>query len=143
MNKKEKNINMMIKVIKDCQEHKEMGTPSRVWSTYFRYALNELEKDSVLVSEAVNKKPGKVIHEHTFPFRLLRDKLMSLEEVDFLSVSNILNKFHVVAKITSEEDQKLKRNGLNLKMPEDWDKKNPFARYEAVGISTYRDAKKS
>ncbi|MCK0752887.1 hypothetical protein [Chromohalobacter japonicus] len=60
MNKKEKNINMMIKVIKDCQEHKEMGTPSRVWSTYFRYALNELEKDSVLVSEAVNKKPKKL-----------------------------------------------------------------------------------
>lgn len=135
---------MMIKVIKDCQEHKKMGTPNRVWSTYFRYALNELEKGSVLVSEAVNENPEmKFIHEHTFPFRLLRDKLMSLKDVNFESVSSILDKFHVVTKITYEEDQKLKKNGLNLDMPSDWDSKNPFARYEAVGISIYRDTESS
>jgi hypothetical protein len=135
---------MMIKVIKDCQEHKEMGTPNRVWSTYFRYALNELEKGEVLVSESANENPDqKFIHEHTFPFRLLRDKLMSLEEVNFELVSRILNQFHVVTKITYEEDQKLKQNGLNLGMPENWDRKNPFARYESVGISIYRDSENS
>jgi len=144
VSKKEKNVNMMIKVIKDCQEHKQMGTPSRVWSTYFRYALNELEKDSLLVSKAVIKNPGeKTIHEHTFPFRLLRDKLMNLENVNFESVSNVLEKFHVVTKITYEEDQRLKRHGLNNNMPEDWDRTNPFARYEAVGISICRDTESS
>ncbi|RNF49643.1 hypothetical protein EBI00_11950 [Marinomonas hwangdonensis] len=140
MNQREKNVKMMIKVIKDCQEHKKMRTPNRVWSTYFRYALNELEKGSVLVSEAVNENLNeKFIIEHTFPFRLLRDKLMSLENVDFRSVSNILDRFHVVTKITYEEDQRLKLNGLNRDMPKDWDQKNPFARYEVAGISIYPD----
>lgn len=144
MNHKDKNINMMIKVIKDCLEHREMGTPNRVWSTYFRYALNELEKDSMLVSESLKANPDKgFIREHTVPFRVLRDKLMSIEYADFESVSIILSKFHVVTKITCEEDKKLKENGLGLAMPEDWDGENPFARYESVGISIYQESENS
>lgn len=140
MEKRNKHITMMIKVIKDCQRHKEMGTPNRVWSTYFRYALNELEKNSTLISCKAKQNPNqKTIHEHTVPFKILRDKLMSLEEIDFESVSNILSKFHVVTKITYAEDKQLKDAGLNLKMPKDWDGKNPFARYEAVGITVFQD----
>ncbi|MDA3902509.1 MAG: hypothetical protein PF441_03545 [Desulfuromusa sp.] len=140
----DKHINMMIKVIKDCQEHKQMGTPNRVWSTYFRYALNELEKDSTFVSDSVKKNPDqKVIHEHTVPFRILRDKLMGLKDVNSKSVSNILNQLHVVTKITYEEDQKLKDAKLNIEMPEDWNGENPFARYKAVGISIYQEAENS
>jgi hypothetical protein len=144
MKHKVKNINMMVKVIKDCREHKEIGTPNRVWSTYFSYALNELEKGSMLVSEAVKENPNqRFIREHTVPFRILRDKLMGIKNVDFESVSNILNQFHVVTKITYEEDQKLKENGLNLEMPKDWDGENPFARYESVGITIYQELESS
>lgn len=139
MNYKAKHINMMIKVIKDCREHKAIGTPSRVWSTYFRYALNELEKDSMFVSEAVKENPSqRVVREHTVPFRVLRDKLMDVEDVDFETVTKILSQFHVVTKITYEEDQRLKEKGLNLEMPKDWDGDNPFARYESVGISIHQ-----
>src|SRR5699024_3318339 len=89
----------------------------------------------MLVSEAVREDPNqRFIREYTVPFRIIRDKLMNIKNVDFESVSNILNQFHVINKITYEEDQKLKENGLNLEMPKDWDGKNPFVRYESVGI---------
>ena len=84
---------MLIVVIKHCKEHLEFGTPKRVWSTYFRYALNELEKDIKYESRALLNNPDqKVIYEHAIPFRIVRDKLMSIEELTMESVSYILNK---------------------------------------------------
>lgn len=128
-------ISMLIVVIKHCKEHLEFGTPKRVWSTYFRYALNELEKDIKYESRVLLNNPDqKVIYEHAIPFRIVRDKLMSIEELTMESVSSILNKYHVVAKISVDEHQKLKDAGLDSKMPENWDGKNRFARYESVGI---------
>ena len=128
-------ISMLIVVIKHCKEHLEFGTPKRVWSTYFRYALNELEKDIKYESKALLNNPDqKVIYEHAIPFRIVRDKLMSIEELTMESVSYILNKYHVVAKISDEEHQKLKDAGLDSKMPENWDGENKFARYDAIDI---------
>ena len=144
MNDKNKQIHMLIKVIKDCIEHKQMGTPNRVWSTYFRYALNELEKDSKLISNSMKENPNqKSTHEHTVPFRLIRDKLMGLEEINIESVSKTLNDLHVVTIISEEEDQKLRAARLGSKMPDDWDGKNPFARYESVGITVFQTFEKS
>ena len=45
----DKKLRMLRKVIEDCKIHLELGTPYRVWSTYFRYALNEFEKDVNLI----------------------------------------------------------------------------------------------
>ena len=144
MKYKDNHINMMIKVIKDCQEHKHMGTPNIVWSKYFRYALNVLEKDLILESTSVRNNPDqKIIHEHTFPFSILRDKLMGLKDVNSDSILNILYKFHVVTKITKEEDIKLKDKGLDRSMPKDWDGENPYARYESAGISIYKETDNS
>lgn len=141
MKNSESHIQMMIKVINDCHDHVQMGTPNRVWSTYFRYALNELEWGSLFLSESMRENPNQQsIHEHTVPFRIIRDKLMTIEEVTVESVSQVLDQFHVVSVISNEEDQKLKDAGLNSKMPEDWDGNNPFARYEKVGISVSRQS---
>ena len=135
MKNTDKNIKMMMKVINDSREHIKMGTPNRVWSTYFRYALNELEKSSKNISKSMRENSNqKSIHEHTIPFKIIRDKLLNLDEVTFESVSDTLDRFHVVSVISCEEDQYLKNAGLNLKMPEDWDGINQFARYESVGI---------
>lgn len=135
MKNTEKHLRMMIKVIGDAHDHIQMGTPNRVWSTYFRYALNELEKGSVFLSRSISLDPKqKSIHEHTVPFKIVRDKLLDLNDVTIESVSETLDKFHIVSRISIEEDQKLKNANLNTKMPEGWDGINPFARYEAVGI---------
>ena len=126
---------MLIIVIGHCREHLIIGTPKRVWSTYFRYALNELEKDITHQSKTLLDAPDqKVIHEHAIPFRIVRDKLMDLKELTEESVSSLLAQYHVVAKISNEEHQKLKDAGLDSKMPDSWDGKNKFARYESVGI---------
>ena len=136
MNHTEKNIRMMMKVIRDAHEHIKMKTPNRVWSTYFRYALNELEKGSENISTSMLENPDqKSTHEHTIPFKIIRDKLLAIDDITFESVRDVLKRFHVVCTISNEEDQKLKIAGLNSKMPEAWDEKNPFARYDAVGIS--------
>ena len=113
-----------------------MGTANRVWSTYFRYALNELEKGSKYRSTSLIKNEDqKSICEHTVPFKILRDKLLGIKDPTPDSVCEVLNKFHVVSIISADEDQRLKDMGLNSKMPKDWDGKNPFARYEVAGIS--------
>ena len=124
-----------MKVIEDSHWHIQMGTPNRVWSTYFRYALNELEKGSKNISKSMEENPDqKSTHEHTIPFRVLRDKLINLDELTFESVSDILLRFHVITIISNEEDQRLKDAGLNLKMPDDWDGRDKFARYKKAGI---------
>ncbi len=46
----------------------------------------------------------------------------------------MLNKFGEVALITKDEDELLNAAGYGSDMPEDWDRMNARARYEAVGI---------
>lgn len=131
----EKNLRMMMKVIAHCREHIQMDTRKRVWSTYFRYALGEMEKDIIYSSKSLIENPDQnVIYEHSIPFNMIRDKLMNLDKITLESVSSILEQFHVLAKISVEDDRRLKEAGLNSKMPEDWDGENKFARYESVGI---------
>ena len=131
----ERHIQMMIKVINDAHEHIKMETPNRVWSTYFRYALNDLEKGNEYISQSMIESPNqKKIRDHTVPFKIVRDKLLAIENINYDSVSKILNRFHVVTIISIEEDQKLKDAGLNSRMPKNWDGINSFARYETVGI---------
>ena len=112
-----------------------MGTRKRVWSTYFRYALGEMERNILYSSKSLIENPDQdVIYEHSIPFNMIRDKLINLSEITLESVSGILEEFHVVAQISLKDDKKLKKAGLNSKMPDDWDGENKFARYESVGI---------
>jgi hypothetical protein len=131
----EKSLRMIMKVIAHCKEHIQIGTRKRVWSTYFRYALGEMERNILYSSKSLIENPDQdVIYEHSIPFNMIRDKLINLDKITLESVSGILEEFHVVAQISLKDDKKLKKAGLNSKMPDDWDGKNRFARYEAVGI---------
>ena len=66
---------------------------------------------------------------------------MQVPEISNESVSAVLDKYHVVAKISENEHLKLKEAGLDSKMPENWDGQNKFARYDAVGIKiVYSDS---
>lgn len=46
-----------------------------------------------------------------------------------------IKEYYYVALITISEDKELLKNG----MPEDWDEKNIFARYEKAGIKLIRN----
>ena len=101
----EKSLLMIMKVIAHCKEHIQMGTRKRVWSTYFRYALGEIERDTLYSSKSLIENPDQdVIYEHSIPFNMIRDKLINLDEITLESVSGILEEFHVVAQISLKDD---------------------------------------
>jgi hypothetical protein len=73
------------------------------------------------------------IREHIVPIsealRSTKHKVPSVEEL-VVAVKNS----RLVAIITKEENALLDKAGLNKKMPDDWDERDPFARYAHVGI---------
>ena len=74
------------------------------------------------------------IHEHVVPKKLMRESLMSLKNLSPESIHHYLETHCIGVVVTKEEDIKLNKAGLNSKMPVDWDGKDVWARYQAVGI---------
>lgn len=74
----------------------------------------------------------RIFHrEHTIPVRVIREKCLLAQTRD--SIVEALNSARV-AWILKSEDERLTENGLRSTMPADWNGKDPFARYAAVGI---------
>lgn len=73
------------------------------------------------------------VREHIIPvsvaMRPIRDKVPGVEEL-----AEAVKNSRLVAIITNKEHARLDKAGLRKKMPEDWDEKDPFARYAHVGI---------
>lgn len=57
------------------------------------------------------------------------------EKFSEAAIKGFLERYWKVTVITKEEDDKLTHAGLREKMPKDWDGKDLFARYKAVGIT--------
>ena len=53
---------------------------------------------------------------------------------DIDGLVRLVAQFSVMALITKVEDERLRATKLQSKMPLDWDGKDMFARYKAVGI---------
>ena len=64
--------------------------------------------------------------------------LMDHENHSTEGVEDILKKFFLVRLVTKDEDALLRSSGLRAVMPDDWDQKDPFARYEKIGIEVPR-----
>ncbi|QDS98398.1 hypothetical protein [Adhaeretor mobilis] len=74
------------------------------------------------------------IHEHAVPKSVIIKMLFDLKNPTPEKVEDILSSFCVGVVVTREEDRTLNQNGLRLKMPEDWDGDDRWARYQKVGI---------
>jgi len=72
--------------------------------------------------------------EHTVPMKWIVDRLMDESQPSLQSLERMLNKYYVVTLVTAAEDELLRKAGLRYKMPDDWDGKDPYARYHKVGI---------
>ena len=59
---------------------------------------------------------------------------MDMKNLTPKAVTNVLKKWYSIMLVTHDEDRRLLKSGLRFKMPDDWDKKDVFARYKAVGI---------
>jgi len=73
-------------------------------------------------------------HEHIVPKRVIIEKICSLKSPTKRKIFDILQHFCIGCVVTREEDKKLNHAGLRSKMPDDWDDKNPWARYDRVKI---------
>lgn len=78
-----------------------------------------------------NKAKKHLRIEHSKPMNLLIKELRIDPTIN--KIHTVLESYHVTI-ITREEDRLLTKAKLNSKMPLDWDGKDPYARYHAVGI---------
>ena len=65
--------------------------------------------------------------------------LMDLEPLTKRRVSNLLRKLFRVRRVTKNEHDELTGKGLRSKMPGNWNGKDPWARYDLVGIECEKD----
>lgn len=87
--------------------------------------------------------PNKhLVHEHLVPKRVLVDAIIDEIEKTPDSIYDYLERFCIGVVVTKDEDARLNAAGLRSKMPENWDTKDPWARYNAVGIKVERATKK-
>ncbi len=80
---------------------------------------------------------AKLVHEHLVPKSVIIDRLMSLKKPSRSSVKKILETLCIGVVVTTDEDRSLNALGLRSKMPDDWDGKNPRARYEMAGLEIH------
>ena len=62
------------------------------------------------------------------------NELMDMNLPTERKVTTILKKYFRVLLVTTEEHKKLNASGLRSVMPENWDCKSVWARYDIVGI---------
>jgi hypothetical protein len=65
--------------------------------------------------------------------------LMEMEPLTKRRVSILLRKLFRVRRVTKDEHAKLNGMGLRSKMPDNWNRKDPWARYDAAGIICEKD----
>jgi len=137
----EQKLTCIKRAIFNAQEHVRANDPTRVYSQYVRYALDEvLDLNFYTSIEAKGLKRKEVVHEHVFPHSILLKKLLSLNPLTNENIMSVLQKYYVICAITKDEDKRLNAAGLRSKMPDGWnDNDSVFARYEheEVGISIF------
>ncbi|MEC1759852.1 hypothetical protein [Schinkia azotoformans] len=79
-----------------------------------------------------------LMYEHVVPKNLYIRELAQATKMSELKeerIYELLSIYYFVCTVTVEEDEIL----LSIKMDEEWDRKNPFHRYEKAGISFFRN----
>ena len=85
-------------------------------------------------TEAAEKDLRECVVEHVVPQMEIINMLMEMNPITKMKVEGLLKKYFRVLLVTFEEHNRLNSSGLRSKMPEDWDKKDVWARYRRVGI---------
>jgi len=139
-------LQLIAEAIRYCQRVREMGMPSTCYSkalrepVYFLWACRgEKRKEKVARYRSrgsVGLKFGtdKLRLDHAIPFKYQLEELLQLSELTPEAVREVLLRYDTLVLITKEENGQLNASGLGDTMPGSWDRRDPFARYKAVGI---------
>jgi hypothetical protein len=80
------------------------------------------------------EEPGRLVKDHSIPIKILRKLIVREQRVNTAYIEEFLKDHYRLGIITKDEDRKINAEKLRSNMPEDWDEKDPFARYRAVNI---------
>ena len=145
------NIDFIIFAIKQAREAESYGFSRNICSRNLKTAIHYYWQNKTLGLSGVSQKKNiprskrafkKYLSEcdveHVVPTMVIVNMLMDIKSITNRKVENRLKKYLRVLVVTKEEHQKLNSSGLRYKMPEDWDGKNVWARYEKVGIERHQ-----
>jgi hypothetical protein len=148
----EKRLKLIVEAVRYCKRVKRMGMPSSSHTKalrepiYFLWTrrVRGVSKDKLATYRSkaavgLSRGNGQLIFDHAIPFKLLQQELLELDDVTPEAVRQVLTRHEVIVLITKEEDKLLNEAGLRADMPRLWDRKNPLARYRAVGIKLVKD----
>ncbi|MWJ26727.1 hypothetical protein GPM19_00645 [Halomonas sp. ZH2S] len=76
----------------------------------------------------------ELVHEHIVPKKILINSIINDIENSPQKIYGFLQRFCVGVVVTRDEDFLLNAAGLRSKMPENWDGRDPWARYSEVEI---------
>jgi hypothetical protein len=138
-------LQLIAETVRYCQRVAAMGmipagyakTPREAIYFVWTRRLGSKAKSAKYRSRAaVGHKWGRreIVYDHAIPYCYELKALMELTEITPETVRPVLEKYSVCAIITTDEDARLTAAGLQRKMPDDWDRIDPLARYKAVGI---------
>ena len=88
-----------------------------------------------VAAKATGSRRDGLIHEHLVPRAVVREKIFGLRNPTQQAVRRTLQTWCVGVVVTKTEDERLNKAGLRSSMPKDWDKRDKWARYKAVGIA--------
>ena len=141
-----RNVDYILFAIKQAHEAEAYGFSSNhcrrnlsralmhYWQNKTLCLHNTSGKDMPRSKAALNIPLSECRVEHTVPFTVIATRLMDIKHLTAKAVIKALKKWYSVMLVTKEEDLRLLKSGLRSKMPKNWDEKDVFARYKAVGI---------
>lgn len=117
---------------------------TRYWEHPMRKATSTTGKMNLPRSTAAMgiTDRSELIVEHAVPRQVIVNELLAMNNPTRIKVRNLLRKYWRVILVTREEDRLLNGKGVGLRyaMTPDWDGKDPWARYRAVGIKLTKKA---
>lgn len=108
-----------------------------VWSEFYgkHIGCKYWSKEALRIWQTQKPSVKGLVHEHLIPRKVLIHKLFNEVERDQHKIYEFLEKFCVGVVVTKAEDQALNDAGLNSKIPDNWDNKDPWTRYTEIGLS--------
>lgn len=141
------NIEFIIFAIRQAKEAETFGFTRNVCCRNLKIAIHQFWQDRTLglhgqsrkakiprSTAALDKPLNECTVEHVVPLMLIVNRLMDMEPLTEAAVTELLTQCFRVMLVTVDEHRRLNASGLRSTMPINWNGKDVFARYAAVGI---------
>ena len=141
------NVDFIFFAIKQAKEAEEYGFTRNECCRNLKTAIHQYWQNKTLglhgqsqkkniprSKAAIGTSLSECEVEHVVPQMEIVNMLMEMNPLSKSEVEKILLNYFRVLLVTKEEHQRLNASGLRSKMPQYWNKKDVWARYNAVGI---------